>query len=100
MAWVRTSLSMLSFGFTIYKFLEGALQRHALANPDSPQQVGLFLAGMGTLAMVLGLFSYWSTLKDVRQLECFRLGRPILLISVIMAVAGVALFIGIATRVI
>ena len=49
--------------------------------------------------MVLGLFSYWSTLKDVRQLECFRLGRPILLISV-MAVAGVALFIGIATRVI
>lgn len=27
MAWLRTSLSMLSFGFTIYKFLESAVTR-------------------------------------------------------------------------
>jgi putative membrane protein len=100
MAWVRTSLSMLSFGFTIYKFLETAAQQGHLARQDSPQRVGLFLAGMGTASMILGLISYWATLKDLRRTEDFRLGRPTLIVSVVMAVAGAALFLSIATRVV
>ena len=54
MAWIRTSLSMLSFGFTIYKLLEAMASSREVAHPDSPQQIGLFLAGMGVAAMVLG----------------------------------------------
>ena len=98
MAWVRTSLSMLSFGFTIYKFLESAVQSDQLARADSPQQVGLFLAGVGTLSMLLGVVSYWTTLKDLRRTEEFRLGRPGLRIGASMAIAGVAMFLGIAVR--
>ncbi len=100
MAWVRTSLSMLSFGFTIYKFLETAAQQGDLARPESPQRVGLFLVGMGTASMVLGVISYWATLKDLQRTEHFRLGRPTLLISLVMTVAGVALFLSIVTRVV
>lgn len=98
MAWVRTSLSMLSFGFTIYKFLETAAKGGHLAREDSPQRVGLFLAAMGTGSMVLGLISYWVTLKDLQRTEEFRLGRPTLLIAFIMTLAGVALFASIALR--
>lgn len=100
MAWIRTSLSMLSFGFTIYKVLEGAAQQHLLPRSGTPQNVGLFLAGMGTLSMILGVFSYWATLKDLQRAEAFRLGRPTLLISAIMTLAGVVLFLGIASRLI
>lgn len=100
MAWIRTSLSMLSFGFTIYKFLEGAAQQNMLPRSGTPQDVGLFLAGVGTLSMILGVFSYWATLKDLRRTEQFRLGRPTLLISAIMTLAGTAMFLGIASRVI
>src|SRR5579862_3174215 len=78
MAWIRTSLSMLSFGFTIYKFLEGAVQNKVVDHPRSPQEVGLLLAGLGTLSMLLGVFSYWVTLKDLHRTEEFRLGRPTL----------------------
>ncbi len=98
MAWVRTSLSMLSFGFTIYKFLETAAKAGALARPESPQKVGLFLAAVGTLAMVLGLIDYWTTLRDVQRINDFRLARPALLISLVMTLAGVALFAAIITR--
>lgn len=100
MAWVRTSLSMLSFGFTIYKFLETAAQQGALDRPHSPQYVGLFLTGMGTASMILGVVSYWATLKDLQRTEAFRLGRPTLLISAIMTIAGIAMFLGIAGRVV
>lgn len=100
MAWVRTSLSMLSFGFTIYKVLETAVKQDDMLHPNSPQQVGLFLAAMGTGSIVLGLISYWTTLKDLQRTEEFRLGRPTLLIASIMAVAGLFLFYAIARRVI
>ena len=98
MAWLRTSLSMLSFGFTIYKFLETAAKAGALARPESPRRVGLFLVAMGTAAMVLGLVDYWTTLKDLQRTGPFRLGRPALFISLAMTVAGVALFAAIVRR--
>ena len=98
MAWIRTALSMLSFGFTIYKFLEGMGSQKPLLHPHSPQQVGLFLAGLGTVSMLLGTLNYWSTLKDLRQVEDFRLGRPALWIAVVISAAGVVLFISIAVR--
>jgi len=98
MAWVRTSLSMLSFGFTIYKFLESAAEANQLARPESPQRVGLFLVAVGVASMVLGLISYWTTLKDLRRTEAFRLGRPTLIIGVVMALAGTVLFAAIAGR--
>jgi putative membrane protein len=98
MAWLRTSLSMLSFGFTIYKVLETAAKAGALARPESPQKVGLFLVAMGTAAMVLGVIDYWVTLKDLQRVGPFRLGRPVLFISLLMAVAGVALFTAIIKR--
>jgi len=101
MAWIRTGLSMISFGFTIYKFLEG-VPKSARVIPDtnSPQQVGLFLCGMGTLSIVLGTWSYWQTLRDLNRTEQFRLGRPTLFIALVISLAGVAMFLGIAVRVV
>ena len=98
MAWIRTSLSMLSFGLTIYKFLEGAAEKDGLRHSNSPQHIGLFLCAMGTGAMVLGTIGYWATLKDLQRTEEFRLGRPVLLMALIMSIAGVSLFVSIADR--
>lgn len=99
MAWIRTALSMLSFSFTIYKFLESAVADKG-AHPNSPQQVGLFLAGVGTLSMILGTIDYWSTLRDLRRAEEFRLGRPTLFIATVISLSGVTLFLSIASRLI
>lgn len=98
MAWIRTALSMLSFSFTIYKFLEDVSSGPALSDKDTPQQVGLFLAAMGTISMVLGTLDYWTTLKALNRTEKFRLDRPSLLIAVLLSIAGAALFFGIALR--
>ena len=101
MAWIRTGLSMISFGFTIYKFLE-AVPKSARIIPDSnsPQQVGLFLCGIGTLSIILGTWSYFQTLRDLNRTEQFRLGRPTLLIALIISLAGLTMFLAIAVRVV
>ncbi|WOF45388.1 DUF202 domain-containing protein [Sphingopyxis indica] len=98
MAWIRTALSMFSFGFTIYKVLESMADAGTIQNSQSPQTVGLVLAAMGVGSILLGTIGYWLTLRDLEQAGKFRLGRPVLLMAAFMSVIGVLLFAGIATR--
>jgi putative membrane protein len=100
MAWVRTSLSMYSFGFTIYKVLEGLESSGGILprGLDTPQSAGMFLTAMGTLAMVGGTIEYWESLEQVHRVHDFRLVRPALIMAALMSVLGVFLFISIVTR--
>jgi len=100
MAWVRTALSMLSFGFTIYKFLEDFEGRRKISSEYLPRNIGLFLAALGTVSIVMGTFEYWATLKELNRIDRFSLRRPVLLIALVLSGAGVALFISIALRLI
>ncbi|WP_225207223.1 YidH family protein [Novosphingobium huizhouense] len=100
MAWIRTALSMYSFGFTIYKFLQGMAQSATSQAAHSAQLVGLFLAGTGTVSIILGTIGYWATLKELQRIEEFRLGRPVLVLASMMSIAGVLLFFSIETRII
>lgn len=99
MAWVRTSLSLNSFGFTIYKVLLAFQQGGGeLRHEHTPRNVGLFLTGLGTLAMLMGTVEYWQTLKELHDIKDFRLSRPSLVMALIMSAMGVFLFFSIMTR--
>ena len=99
MAWIRTSLSMISFGFTIYKLLQGFQEAGtSLAHAGSPRTMGMFLTGMGTVAMVLGTIEYWTRLRELRAYRAYRLWRPAFIIALVMSVTGLFLFIGIIAK--
>jgi len=100
MAWIRTALSMIGFGFTIYKVMQGFQHEGAdLPHPDTPRRMGLFLSGLGTLAIVMGTVEYWRVLVDLRKLEHYRIRRPSFILALIMGAACVFLFFGILTKV-
>jgi putative membrane protein len=99
MAWIRTGLSMISFGFTIYKLLEGfAASGSVGAAMQSPRAVGLFLTGLGTVAIVLGTVEYWYRLRDLRQYQHFKTWRPAFAMALAVSATGVFLFFGIISR--
>jgi putative membrane protein len=101
MAWTRTSLSMLSFGFTIYKILEEFqnLEGKAVVRTHVPRDAGLFLTGMGTLAMVMGTIEYWQSLRTLHQPRIYQRPRAPLIIALIMSLMGVLLFSSIIAKV-
>jgi putative membrane protein len=66
----------------------------------TPETAGLFLAGMGTLAMVMGTVDYWHTLREINQGSRFSLRRPQLVMATVMTSLGVSLFLGIAAHVV
>ena len=68
MAWVRTAMALIGFGFTIVQFFE---HLHAIAGtapglrPEAPRYLGLALIAAGVLAL---LISIWQDRKVVHYL--------------------------------
>ena len=99
MAWVRTGLAMISFGFTIYKLLEGFQEQAGpVLHPNSPRNVGLWLTGLGTAAILMGTREYWQRRRGFLQHMQVRLFRPAFVMAVVMSLAGLVLFFGIVLR--
>jgi putative membrane protein len=71
MAWVRTALSLIGFGFTIYKFLQAAIgtenAKLILIKMEGPRRLGLILIAFGTLAVILGAIEYFGTVKRLNR---------------------------------
>lgn len=99
MAWVRTGLSMISFGFTIYKVLQGLHEAGIRAGHfESPRGVGLFLTAFGTLSMAIGAVEYGYTVRAMRPFGEHRMIRPALVMAAIMSLTGLAIFVSIGNR--
>lgn len=100
MAWVRTSLSLMSFGFTIYKLLQGfQAGGTVLPHADSPRRMGLFLTGLGAVAVIMGTLEFLSVMRGLRSEQHVRVLRPSLVMALIMAAANLFLFFGILSKV-
>ena len=97
MAWVRTALSMIGFGFTIYKFLQ-ALQAQSTVPavvPNAPRNVGLTLIGMGTAALIVACAQYRRHLKTLGTDPTFKLLDLTLTVAVLLVLVGILMFGGI-----
>jgi putative membrane protein len=62
MAWVRTGVSLIAFGFTIYQVLE-RLPGVGEARPRMPLILGLSLIATGIMAMLIALHDYRVTIE-------------------------------------
>jgi putative membrane protein len=99
MAWIRTSLSMFTFGYTIYKVLQEVKEiGHLDLHEAAPQNAGIMLTVTGTVALIMGITEYSATLRMLRRSYRFRLARPTLVMSVALTFAGGFLCIGIISR--
>jgi putative membrane protein len=66
MAWVRTAVSLIGFGFTIVQFFNRMEQipgTNAARFPAAPYYLGLALIACGVLALVISIWQYQWTLR-------------------------------------
>jgi putative membrane protein len=88
-ALIRTSLAMLSFGYTIYKILQEVQESvHVPLHGASPRVAGISLTVTGTAALIMGIAQYIGSLRLLRRVYLFQLVRPTLVMSVLMAITG------------
>ena len=85
MAWVRTATSLITFGFSIYKFFQ--LELGASVRPRIPQVIGarefaVIMIAIGLFALVLATIQNWQYRQHLRK-ENLRI--PLALSSVVGA---------------
>jgi putative membrane protein len=70
MAWVRTATSLISFGFTIYKFFQGLKPELAADQSGrllTPRGVGLVMIGIGVFGLVMATIDYRRQLRELHE---------------------------------
>ena len=89
MAWVRTGASMITFGFTVYKFFGFELEQPvAVASVIGPREFGISLILIGLTTLLTGRMEHR---RDLRQLEKLYPSMPVSgtrIVEVLVAVLG------------
>jgi len=71
MAWIRTSISMIGFGFTLAKLFQSLAKSNVLVrgpagNVWTAEGVGMLLISLGTFALIVAIFDHGRELKLLR----------------------------------
>lgn len=101
MAWIRTAISMIGFGFTIYKFFQYLPEEIAGGNiprPQAPRNLGLTLIGLGTLALAAAVLQHRSFLKEIAPSHMRRMWSISLTVAIFVILIGVITFYGVLLR--
>jgi putative membrane protein len=91
MAWVRTAASLISFGFTIYKFLQYLHQQNKSQVPEGflgPRTFGMLMIGIGLIALAI------ATVQNRREMQDLRSQYGQLPLSLAGFVAGLVAVLG------
>lgn len=96
LAWVRTSLSLIAFGYTAYKLLQAMLGQHPeqFVSSATPRNVGLFLILLGVGPLTLAMAAYRRTWRRLHGMTPGAVPR--LLLDPSFLAAGVVVLLGLA----
>ena len=94
MAWIRTALSMISFGFTIGKLgqviesveLKGVLFGHVALM--SVQSIAFFLTILGTLSLLVAAFQHRTRMSQLRSMGMRMSVSLSFIVSLVLVVVG------------
>jgi putative membrane protein len=109
MAWVRTAVSLIGFGFTIVQFFErlgGMTNVRPSLMPEAPRYLGLAMIGAGILSLLISVWQFNRTLNYLRNdpfVAIANLGEPpthtpIYFVSIVLALIGTFAFVAVLMR--
>lgn len=102
MAWVRTATSLISFGFTVYKFFQYMRDSGQGVAPDrliGPREFALMMIAIGVTALILAEIGHRRSMRAMKaeygDLIPYSLSS---LVAVLIGVLGVILLLAVLFR--
>ena len=99
MAWVRTATSLISFGFTIYKFFQleigkGAPSGHLVG----PREFALLMISIGLLSLLMATIQHRRDRNALRELNPEVPRSMAALLAGMIAILGILAFLAVLFR--
>jgi putative membrane protein len=67
MAWVRTATSLITFGFSVYKFFQFDIKRgQEFSGSVGPREFGLMMITFGLVSLLAGTLQHVTSLRQLR----------------------------------
>jgi uncharacterized membrane protein YidH (DUF202 family) len=100
LAWIRTSIGIMAFGFVIEKFAlfikqsaqffshPGLLEK---STPNNPSYFGIFLIGIGAVIGILSFFNYRKNLRQIERGEYEDFSTLAIVVTALVALIGIFL---------
>ncbi|MEJ0041126.1 MAG: DUF202 domain-containing protein [Rhizomicrobium sp.] len=103
MAWLRTSVSLIGFGFTIVQFFERLQDMDSakrILHPEAPRDLGLALIATGVGALLISMWQYRQMLRylwrdefrDIAGLDKAPHRTPVFAAALVIVLIGVFAF--------
>jgi putative membrane protein len=91
LAWVRTATSLITFGFSVYKFFqivrEGGEPGH---HPFGARQFGLLLVSIGLASLALATFEYRQNIRMLGPQYQVRPRSLAVIVAALISILGLA----------
>jgi inner membrane protein YidH len=100
MAWVRTATSLISFGFTIYKFFEFQAGRGVPTTSRilSPRAFGMIMIGIGLVALLLSTIDHRQNIRLLQAEFGMTHRSTASVVAAIVCVMGLLTFLAVLMR--
>ena len=101
MAWTRTGLSMISFGITVYKFLEYIYNAEsAIAISEAgPRRFGIIMLSLGVVSIALGIREYMVSVRGFDPGHSISIKRGAFFSACAVGLIGLALLVSTIARI-
>jgi putative membrane protein len=109
MAWVRTAVSLIAFGFTIVQFFDRMQQIPGIGAarfPGAPRLLGLALIGCGVASLLIAVWEYRWTVRYLWNRDYAPIAgmvpegkrSPIIAVVLVLTLVGVFAFLAVLLR--
>jgi putative membrane protein len=101
MAWIRTAISMIGFGFTIYKFFQYQAEEVAagvVKRPQAPRNLGMTLIALGTLGLAAAAWQHRNFLNKLGASQHRHVWSVSFVVAIAVILIGVITFYGVIMR--
>jgi putative membrane protein len=100
MAWVRTATSLITFGFSVYKFFQIGAHKDVPGRLIGPREFALMMISIGILSLVIATIQHWHSMRTLRaHSPHMRLPRSLaVLVGGLMSVLGLLALIAVILR--
>jgi putative membrane protein len=108
MAWLRTAVSLIGFGFAIVQFLDRMRQASEVppTHPMAPEYLGMALIACGVLALVIAIWQYrWmarylrsGSFAQIAGVPERKMQSPIVVVALLLIFVGLFAFFAVLLR--